>query len=136
MQEVTFSSQSERRIKVRHTTTAMTAMVCLSGLFSRSKTRIVVNCIDFNRYGMAFHSSQKFRLGEKIELCFRGRYIAENGIQAQIVNCREHEHGFRYGIQFAYCASSRDYSREVDNALSRIEGLFSKAQEACRSRAS
>lgn len=113
----------DRRLKARHKAQSLQVTVSPKGFFRRFRREMPVLCIDINRYGMAIETSKRFRLKEKIFLNFRGRYISESDIQGIVASVTETDGRFRYGISFAYCTSAKHYSREVDNALSRIEGL-------------
>ncbi|WP_020410505.1 hypothetical protein [Hahella ganghwensis] len=140
MRDCIFQRHFERRIKTRHKAPFLSVTANFVGLFSRSRHPLSVKCVDFNRYGMAITSEHKLKPGDKLEFSFRGRYITEDGIQGVVTsisevptpetsaaqNCaRSSSHPtYRYGIKFSYCQSPKDYSRDVDNALSRIEGLF------------
>ena len=136
MQDYIFRRHFERRIKARHKAPLLTVKANFVGLFSRARNPMTVKCVDFNRYGMAIICDYKLKTGDKLEFSFRGRYITEDGIQGLVSSMTEIEGGFRYGILFSYCKSSRDYNREIDNALSRIEGLFSQFDQRFRPQAS
>ncbi len=116
----------DRRLKARHKARSLQVTVTPRGFFKRLRRATPVHCIDINRYGMAIETCQRFRLKERISLNFRGRYIAESDILGIIASITEVNGRFRYGINFAYCTHKKFYSREVDNALSRIESLCSQ----------
>ncbi len=136
MRECIFKRHYERRIKARHKAPLLTVKANFVGLFTRARHPITMQCVDFNRYGMAVTCDHKLKTGDKLEFSFRGRYITEDGIQGMVSSVTEIEDGYRYGILFCYCRSSRDYSRETDNALSRIEGLFGQFDQSLRPQAS
>lgn len=73
---------------------------------------------------MAIESHQFFKKGEKLSFRFRGRYIHENGIEGEITSVARSRGVYRYGVIFTYAISPKHYRREVDNAVSRIEGIF------------
>ncbi|MDX1456052.1 MAG: PilZ domain-containing protein [Marinobacter sp.] len=87
---------------------------------------MAVNCLDMNRYGMALLSPRPVDPGARLFLDFDGRYISESRVAARVVNCRPFQTGFRVGVRFSYCSNKGDYSRAVDNALSRIEGIYNR----------
>src|SRR5690606_1651890 len=123
----------DRRLKTRHQARSLQVTVSPRGFFRRFRRATAVRCIDINRYGMAIETSKRFRPKEWLSLNFRGRYIAESDILGIIASVTEVNGGFRYGINFAYCTHSKLYSREVDNALSRIESLCSQEEAAAPS---
>ena len=128
MKDASALRQQDRRLKVRHKALSLQVTVSPKGFFRRFRQPIRVHCLDINRYGMAMETSQRLRLREHVLLDFRGRYISETDIEGIVTSVREVEGQFRYGISFAYCTCNKRYSREVDNALSRIETLCSQLQ--------
>ncbi|OZG72910.1 hypothetical protein BTA51_13190 [Hahella sp. CCB-MM4] len=152
MRDCIFQRHFERRIKTRHKAPFLTVTANFVGLFSRSRQPLKVKCIDFNRYGMAILSDQRLKPGDKLEFSFRGRYITEDGIQGTVTSVAELQapcqsshprqisaeslSGYRYGIRFTYCQSPKEYSRDVDNAMSRIEGLFGQISQQIQPQAS
>lgn len=116
----------DRRIKARHRADTLEVSAAAVGLLKLFKGHIALQCVDFNRYGMAVECSHKFKKGERLAFRFRGRYIHENDIEGIITSVASTDNGFRYGVVFSYAISQKSYSREVDNALSRIEALFSR----------
>ena len=127
MKEASAIRQQDRRLKTRHKAHNLEVTLSPKGIFRRFRQPIRVQCIDINRYGMALETSHKLRLRERVLLDIRGRYISETDIEGIITSVREVEDGqYRYGISFAYCTCNKLYSREVDNALSRIETICSQ----------
>ncbi|KEF32879.1 hypothetical protein D777_00441 [Marinobacter nitratireducens] len=57
---------------------------------------------------------------------FEGKYIHESRVCAQVVECHPYQAGYRVSVQFSYCLDKKRYSRAVDNALSRIEGIYNR----------
>ncbi len=152
MRDCIFQRHFERRIKTRHKAPFLLVTANFVGLFSRTRQPLKVRCVDFNRYGMAILSEQRLRPGDKLEFSFRGRYITEDGIQGTVTSVAEIQdtsHGsgakatsvkssttYRYGIRFSYCQSAKEYNRDVDNAMSRIEGLFGQISQQIQPQAS
>ncbi|WP_369602975.1 PilZ domain-containing protein [Hahella sp. SMD15-11] len=116
----------DRRIKERHQARHLQVTARVITWFGVRKAPVEVECVDFNRYGMAIETPHAFRRGDRIEFSFRGRYISEQGILGTVVSRAPSRNGNRYGILFAYCQSPRYYTRETDNALARIERLCSE----------
>src|SRR5690606_24988066 len=121
MKEASALRQQDRRLKARHKANCLQVTLNPRGFFRRFRQPVVVRCIDINRYGMAMETAQRLRLREHVLLDFKGRYISETDIEGIVTSVREVDGVYRYGISFAYCTDSKLYSREVDNALSRIE---------------
>ncbi|RMF18917.1 MAG: PilZ domain-containing protein [Gammaproteobacteria bacterium] len=126
MQEPQSLLPMERRIKERHHAQHLSVTARAVSWFGVRRAPVCVECVDFNRYGMAIETTHIFRRGERIEFSFRGRYISEQGILGTVVSRTPSRHGTRYGILFAYCQSPRYYTRQTDNALARIERLCSE----------
>ena len=64
--------------------------------------------------------------GVRLFMDFAGKYIRESRVGAKVVECQRYQAGYRVSVQFSYCLDKKGYSRTVDNALSRIEGLYSR----------
>ncbi len=116
----------EKRIKARHKADSLEVYASFNGLFNLFRGQISVQCVDFNRYGMAIETRRKLKKGEKLHFRFRGPYIHENDIPGFITSVTPSESGYRYGVMFSYTTSQKAYNREVDNAVSRIEAIFSQ----------
>lgn len=116
----------DRRIKDRYEAHCLRIQLRERGFFGREKTRLPVNCIDINRYGLAVVSPRPMEAGTRLLLDFSGKYISESHVAARIVSCHPYQAGYRLGIQFSYCRNHHSYSRAVDNALSRIEGFYNR----------
>ena len=120
------NNKQERRIKERHSAPCLQVTIRPSGILKWLKNPIDVKCIDINRYGMAVESPNNFRLKEKITLDFKGKYITESNICAVVTSSEEHDGQYRLGVTFSYSTCNRQYSRKIDNALSRIERLYNE----------
>jgi len=120
--------RQDRRLKVRHRAPDLQVTLSPTGWLRRFRQPVKVRCVDINRYGMALETDQKLRKNERVWLAFKGRYIAESDIEGVVVSTQTCNGHYRYGIAFAYCTYSKLYSREVDNALSRIESLCSQSE--------
>ena len=64
--------------------------------------------------------------GARLYMDFHGKYICESRVAARVISCQPYQTGYRVSIQFSYCFDKKGYSRAVDNALSRIEGLYNR----------
>lgn len=117
---------ADRRIKERYAAQCLKVSLRERGFFSRGRKSTAVNCLDMNRYGMGLLSPRPVEPGTRLYLDFGGKYISESNVRARVVDCYPFQAGYRLGIQFSYCLSKRGYSREVDNALSRIEGIYNR----------
>lgn len=114
----------DRRIKARHKAPCLQVTARGKGVVGWLRGSVEVQCIDINRYGMAIESTIAFRLKEKVQLDFKGKYITQSDIEGQISSIVRQGNRYRIGITFSYFACSKNYSREIDNALSRIEHLY------------
>ncbi|MDC0663777.1 PilZ domain-containing protein [Marinobacter sp. SS21] len=117
---------ADRRIKTRYSARCLSVNVREQAFFGTRRKPTTVCCLDMNRYGMALLSPRPLDPGARLLLDFDGKYISHSGVAARAVNCRPFQTGFRVGIRFSYCSDKRSYCRTVDNALSRIEGLYSR----------
>jgi hypothetical protein len=120
------SKPSDRRIKERFPATCLSVQLSERGFFGRGKNPVAVNCLDMNRYGMAVQCPRPVEPGARLYLQIRGKYINEPRVAARVVRCQPWRTGFRVSVQFSYCLDQKRYSRAVDNALSRIEGFYSR----------
>lgn len=115
----------ERRIKVRHKAPCLQVTLRPIGLLSWIRPTVQAVCIDINRYGMAVESDSRFRVKDKLLLDFKGKYISQSNVDAVVSSIRKlREGGYRIGLTFTYSVCHKHYSREIDNALSRIEHLY------------
>lgn len=115
---------SERRIKSRHKAPDLKIKVKGSGLKAWFAGATKANCIDINRYGMAFESSRAFARKERVFVAFNGKYISQTNVPALVTQCIPKGGAWRVSLRFAYALDSEQYCRKMDNALSRIEGLY------------
>lgn len=97
-----------------------------SGLLKWLKGPTAVKCIDINRYGMAVESPHNFKPKEKITLDFKGKYISQSNVFAVVTSSEKYAGQYRLGITFSYSTCNKQYSRKIDNALSRIERLYNE----------
>lgn len=114
----------DRRIKARFRAPNLTVMLRQKRLLGWRRNAIKAHCIDINRYGMAIIAPLEIVSGSQLLIDFRGKYIYESSVQAEVISSRSCGAGFRLSLQFSYCMDRRTYCREVDNALSRIEALY------------
>ncbi|MCP5207364.1 MAG: PilZ domain-containing protein [Hahellaceae bacterium] len=134
MKDCTFSRFQERRIKSRHAAPCLGVTLRPAGVLNIFRRSEEVKCLDINRYGMAIECGVRFREGEKVLIDFKGKYICQSNIKAVVSSATQEGRYFRYGLTFSYCLDSKLYSREEDNALSRIESLYnSQYQEKAQS---
>ncbi len=116
----------ERRIKDRFAAPSLKVELRRRGLLGWRRGAVPVDCLDINRYGMAVLSPVPVNTGSRLVLDFDGKYITQSDVGAQVVSATPSRAGFRLGLQFCYCTGRANYSRTVDNALSRIEALYRK----------
>ncbi len=124
--EISKTTKIDRRIKARHSAPCLEVTIRPSGLLKWLKSPIDVKCIDINRYGMAVESTSNFRIKEKIIIDFKGKYISQSNVVATITATEKHSGVYRLGITFNYSTSNKQYSKKVDDALSRIERLYNE----------
>ncbi|HLV76994.1 MAG TPA: PilZ domain-containing protein [Marinobacter sp.] len=117
---------NERRIKERFRASCLSVQLSERGFFGRGKNPVMVSCLDMNRYGMAVQCPRSVEPGARLYLNIRGKYIHEPLVAARVVRCYPWRTGFRVSLQFCYYLDQKRYSRAVDNALSRIEGFYSR----------
>lgn len=115
----------DQRIKSRFSAASLTVTLnrrsCL-GLVRWSHT---ARCLDINRYGVGLISPTSLPPGTRVSLDFNGQYITQSGVKAEVISRTLTESGgCRLSLRFVYCAYQRAYSRQLDNALSRIEALY------------
>ena len=120
------NSKRDRRIKARHSAPCLQVTIRPSGLLKWLKNAIDVQCIDINRYGMAVESTSNFKPKEKITLDFKGKYISQSNVFATVTSSEKHAETYRLGITFSYSTCNKQYSRKMDDALSRIERLYNE----------
>jgi hypothetical protein len=114
----------ERRIKARHKTPDLRLGIRYIGFFRLFRPAIKAHCLDFNRYGMAITSPYGFKEKEVVSVNFKGRYITQSNVKANVTACVKQEEGYRISMVFCYAKDAQHYSRKVDNALSRIESIY------------
>lgn len=117
---------ADRRIKARYAAQCLQVNLRERGFFGRGQKPTTVCCLDMNRYGMGLLSPRPIEAGSRLFLDFRGKYISETNVRARVVDCYPYQSGFRVSVQFTNFVSGRSYSRTVDNALSRIEGIYNR----------
>ena len=74
---------------------------------------------------MAIKSRRALKPKEKIVIAFKGKYISQSNVAAIVTECTKVKNIYRISIVFSYALESKDYCRKTDNALSRIESLYS-----------
>jgi hypothetical protein len=114
----------ERRIKARFRAPCLNIMLRRKSILGWRKSVIRAQCIDINRYGMAIVTPLEVSPGSRLLVDFRGKYIRESSVRAEVVSGQPYGTGYRMGLQFSYCMNQHTYCRSVDNALSRIEALY------------
>ncbi|SNC75711.1 PilZ domain-containing protein [Marinobacter sp. es.048] len=120
------SDSAERRIKDRYPASCLKVQLRERGFLGRGKQPTPVTCLDLNRYGMAVLCPRPVEPGVRLFMDFDGKYINESRVCARVVECQPYQTGYRVSVQFSYCLDKKGYSRAVDNALSRIEGLYNR----------
>lgn len=120
------SDSTDRRIKDRYPASCLQVHLRERGFFGRGKQTTPATCLDLNRYGMAVLCPRPVETGARLFMDFAGKYIRESRVGAKVVECQPFQTGYRVSVQFSYCLDKKGYSRTVDNALSRIEGFYSR----------
>jgi len=120
---------AERRIKRRHKAPDLRISIKSVGLTKWFTPSFDVSCLDINRYGMAIKSKRLLRPKDKVIVAFKGKYISQSNVAAVVTECTKVKNTFRISIVFSYALESKDYCRKTDNALSRIESLYSNNPE-------
>lgn len=116
----------EKRIKRRHKAPGLRCKLSFTGLTSWFKPAQTLECLDFNRYGMAGFLKLPVRSGSIVALQFKGKYIVQSNVKASVSSCVAQPGGYRVSLVFCYATDSKHYSRRIDNALSRIERIYSQ----------
>lgn len=120
------SDSADRRIKDRYPASCLRVQLRERGFFGRTRQALPVTCLDLNRYGMAVLCPRPMEPGTRLFMDFEGKYINESRVRAEVVECQAFQTGYRVSVQFSYYLNKKGYSRAVDNALSRIEGLYNR----------
>ncbi len=129
----TSGALQDRRIKARHKAPCLQISIRQQGLLAWLKPAIQVVCIDINRYGMAIETDTTLNLRDKLRLDFKGKYISQSNVDAVVSSIRPlGSGGYRVGLTFTYSVCQKHYSREMDNALSRIEHLYHQRNNELR----
>jgi len=129
MHNIKLVNWAERRIKRRHKAPDLRISIQSVGITKWFKPSIDVFCLDINRYGMAIKSKKPLKPKEKIVVAFKGKYISQSNVSAVVTECTKVKHKYRISVVFSYSLESKDYCRKTDNALSRIESLYSQHPE-------
>ena len=126
MQSNRLINWAEKRIKLRHKAPGLRCKLSHTGISGWFKPTKTIECLDFNRYGMAALIASPLRTGTIISLQFKGKYIVQSNVKARVSSCIEQPDGFRVSLVFCYATDTKQYSRKIDNALSRIERIYSQ----------
>ena len=78
---------------------------------------------------MAIKSKRQLKPKEKVVVAFKGKYISQSNVSAVVTECTKVKNIYRISLVFSYALESKDYCRKTDNALSRIESLYSNHPE-------
>lgn len=130
MYNVRFVNWVDRRIKRRHKAPDLGVTLKATGLRNWFRPAVQVNCVDINRYGMAVESDAFFRPKERLAVSFKGKYICQSDVEGVVTECVHQDNRYRLSIVFSYALNNKSYCRHTDNALSRIESLYSSRQES------
>lgn len=122
----------DRRIKARHAASSLELTLHRTGLRRLLKKPIQVTCIDFNRYGVSIEANSHFRLNERVNIDFRGKYISQSNVGGFISSRVKNNSVWRIGITFSNFTCNKEYSRQIDNALARIESLYNQHYKTTR----
>ena len=120
----TLANYEDQRIQPRFQAPCLSVHIRCRGWIGWQKDPEPVECVDINRYGTALVTQRELRIGSRLLLDFKGKYITQSDVRATVVSRVQLEDGsYRLGIQFVYCIDRRNYSRAIDNALSQIEAF-------------
>lgn len=119
---------AERRIKRRHKATDLRVTLHAMGIRRWFTPALHAQCLDFNRYGMAIRTVKAMKPRERVMIAFKGKYISQSNVPGLVTESIEQDGYFRTSIRFSYAIDSKQYSRKMDNALSRIESLYNPKQ--------
>ena len=120
------NDSADRRIKDRYPASCLKVQLRERGFFGRSRPALPVSCLGLNRYGMAVWCPRPVEPGARLFMDFAGKYINESRVGARVVNCQPFQAGYRISVQFSYCLDKKGYSRTGHNALSRIDGFYTR----------
>ena len=87
-----------------------------------------VDCVDFNRYGMAIETRRKLKKVTNSFSAFADLYIHENDIPGFVTSVTATDSGYRYGIMFAYTTSQKATTVKSTMRYPRIEAIFQPSQ--------
>ena len=85
---------------------------------------------------MAIKSKKLLKPKDKVVVAFKGKYISQSNVSAVVTESTKVKNTYRISLVFSYALDSKDYCRKTDNALSRIESLYSNHPEAHRKKLS
>lgn len=71
----------------------------ISGLLRRGQ-KLHASGVDYNRYGMAFHSPLHLRPNMRLALDIRARHMVLRQVRAQVVSAQQVPGGYRIGVRF------------------------------------
>ncbi|MBR9805504.1 PilZ domain-containing protein [bacterium] len=114
----------DRRIKERHPSPDLKVQLRKRGLFGWSRHPVTVQCIDVNRYGMSIVTDMPIGLKDAVMLDLKGEDITESNIVGVVSSAYGRKEARRLGITFKYWTDKKAYSRDIDNALSRVEAIY------------
>ena len=120
---------AERRIKRRHKAPDLTLSIRATGFKRWLRPSMSASCLDINRYGMALKAERMLKPKDRVMISFKGKYITQSNVPGIVTECLEQDGEYRMSIRFSYAVNSNEYSRKIDNALSRIESIYNARQQ-------
>ena len=121
------SSEKEKRRSYRCRHGNLSVTVKRTGFRGRFAKPRVVDWIDYNHRGIAFESSEKYRLAGTLLLDLSisdEKEISISNVIACVRNIKKRTGRYRYGIEFDYHANDYMNSDHVKNSLMDIEQLL------------
>ena len=112
----------DRRKYVRFNVGALQLQCRRRGLLNQLTKPESVDWLNFNQFGFAFSSAQRFEINEKIIVSIKAQTCTLKDLVAVIHNARRQGGVFRYGAQFYFGANSYMKSPDIIEALAQIEG--------------
>lgn len=131
MSNIKIVNWAERRIKRRHKAPDLRVSLKAAGLKKWFRPSVEVYCLDINRYGMAIETDRLYKAKDRVVISFKGKYITQSNVPGVVTECVSlNKNRYRLSIVFSYALDSKDYCRRIDNALSRIESLYSNHHQS------
>lgn len=90
-----------------------------------------VECIDFNRHGMAIAAARPLAEGSRLTVALEALDVRLEAINAVVHNCRRLHGAWRCGVQFRPAAAQTGDALSATEALIRLEQRLQNVDESC-----